>query len=121
MIKLRILDSPFFGGSQLYIVQEDAEGNVTHVAKPVDIVMEPYSPYQKVPSTPTLDFGSMHHNEAFLQSVADALRQRQKPSPTDNRLLGQLEATERHLNDLQMLLCLKANPHREAPNGKPLE
>jgi hypothetical protein len=120
MMKVHIFDD-LFGIPRIYFVVYDQDGTVTHIAKPIDLVFEPYTQATRIPDRPTIDFGSARQTEAFLQSFADALRQRQKPSPTDNRLLGQLEATERHLNDLQMLLRLKANPHREAPNGKPLE
>jgi len=41
MIKLKIVDNFMFGGLLLYLVDQYEHGVVTHVAKPVDLVMEP--------------------------------------------------------------------------------
>ena len=112
MIRVYIADDYVWNVPKIYITQVDANGEITHVAKPVDLVFEPYAPGTRAPDVPTLQLGSPRATEAFLQSFADALQLRKKPSPTDNRLLGQLEATERHLTDLQMLLHLKPNPNR---------
>lgn len=106
MIKLKLVDSFMFGGPLLYLVEQDEHGVVTHVGKPVDLVMEPYNPALSLSHQGTFNFRTPRETEVFLQSVVDELAQRKKPSPTDNRLLGQLEATQAHLHDLRIMLDL---------------
>lgn len=105
MIKVYISSPDFnFGGPQILIVDIAPDGT-RRVAKPVTLVMEPIP--QGMSVKPTFDFGNWDLNEEFIQAMADAIQARRTPTKNDHTVSGMLSATERHLEDLQILLNLK--------------
>ncbi len=113
MIRVYIHDSMLFDGPRIYVVEENEQGQVTRVAQPVSFTMAPYIQGIQVP--PSIDLGSIARNLALLNAFHTALEQWKKPiaSPNDHRLAGQLDATQAHLHDLQILLHLKPNPFEQ--------
>lgn len=110
MLKVYISQSDYnFGGPQILIVEERADGS-RYVAKPITLEMEPMP--RGISLKPTFDLGSWELNEEFLQAFADAIQARKTPTKNDHTISGKLDATERHLEDLQILLNLK--PKRTA-------
>ncbi len=105
MLKIYISAPDFnFGGPQILIVEQRPDGT-RYVAKPVTLIMEPMPKGKSVDAT--FDFGSWERNEEFLQAMSDAIASRQTPTKNDHTVSGMLSATERHLEDLQILLNLK--------------
>lgn len=106
MLKVYISEPDFnFGGPQLLIVDILPDGT-RRAAKTITFEWEPMTPGRSV-SGPTIDFGNWDRNEEFVQAMADAIVNRKTPTKNDHTIGGKLEATERHLEDLQKLLKLK--------------
>lgn len=91
-------------GPMLLIVETLPDGTKRY-AKPITLVMEPKLPGKVI--EPTIDLGDYERNEEFVQALADAIAERKTPTRKDHAISGMLEATERHLEDLQVLLKLK--------------
>lgn len=105
MLKVYISQSDFnFSGPKILIVEVRPDGT-RRVAKPITFIMEPLPPGTSI--EPTIDLGTYEMNEEFVQAFADAIQERKTPTKNDHAIGGKLEATERHLEDLQILLKLK--------------
>jgi len=112
MLKVYISHGGFdamMAGPQILIVEILPDGT-RRVAQPITLAMVPMLPGRRV--EPTIDLGDYELNEQFVQALADAIQERKTPTKNDHTIGGKLDATERHLEDLQILLNLK--PKRTA-------
>ncbi len=92
-------------GPQILIVDIAPDGT-KRCAQPIVLTMVPMTRNLRV--EPTIDLGDFERNEELVQAFADAIHERKAPTKKDHHVSGMLEATERHLSDLQMLLKLKS-------------
>jgi hypothetical protein len=82
----------------------EAEGIITHVAKPVEIELVPREIGKPLGET----FVVSHHIEAegFLQSIHKSLKYIGSRAEPDSKLAGELEGIKKHLEDLRNILGL---------------
>ena len=80
----------------------EAEGIITHVAKPVEIVLEPREIGKPLGETFTI--GHRIEAEGFIQSIHKSLQYLGSKAEPDSKLEGELEATKKHLEDLRNML-----------------
>lgn len=103
--KLRVwAEHNIFNASlDLYILMDDSGGHATHVAKPMDLIMEPITEGGRI-AQPTL---RLRHYEAkdFLEAIKAGLeRSLHVQADSEAGLAGELKATKEHLDDLRKVI-----------------
>jgi len=103
--KIYVQRNPAWGRIQLYIVQR-VNGKV-YAAQPLDLVFkEIKEPDRAINPSATLQLDEVMGRELF-QALAEALDKEGIKTPSQHNLVGQLDATKYHLEDLRELLKLK--------------
>lgn len=74
------------------------------VAKPVELVFEPLEVGQYCKPTMHIDY---YMEKEFLKAMAEELNEQGVKTDNDHKIIGTLEATKYHLEDMRMLMKLR--------------
>lgn len=114
-IGIRIVRSQICDSLDMYFVERDDSGEITHVAKPVDFIMEPI-PDDGIISGPTFRIGR-RDSDILMQDMANELARNGVSPDATQKVMGQLEATKNHLEDMRTLVFDKLDELLEKNKG----
>lgn len=106
MYEVVIVDNHSFMRKELYLVQRNHNGVVTHIAEPIEITMKPYK--ASTEAKPTIIFQDWGGDDV-LHAFERAFTKELEPK------LGELKATQEHLKDMKTIAFHKLNI--SAPTG----
>lgn len=103
-LSIRIRREEWSDGLALYFVATDQDGHVTHIGKPVDMVMEPIKENES--NIPTIRLGRIG-SEQFMRDCANELSKQGVCPDVTEKVVGELTATKKHLEDMRSLVFEK--------------